>query len=89
MRLKSVSVDRRDVPTKSDFARVEGDKDGLGGFATAAIGATVGAVTGGAKGAAAGVGAGLGMRAIFGDDAEVPAGTRLAFDLREPLNLKR
>jgi hypothetical protein len=89
MRLKSISVGGRNVQTKSDFARVEGDKDGLGGVATAAIGATVGAVTGGVKGAAAGAGAGLGMRAIFGDDAEVPSGTRLAFDLREPLNLKR
>jgi hypothetical protein len=46
----------------------------------------VGAVTGGAKGA--GAGAGLGMRALFGADAEVPAGTRLAFDLREPINLR-
>ena len=60
---------------KSDFARVEGDKDGMGILGKAAIGAAAGAATG------------VGIGSIFGPDMKVPSGTHLTFDLREPLNI--
>jgi len=89
MRLSSITIDGRDKPVKTDLARVEGEKDGMGLIGKAAIGAAVGGLGGGGKGAAAGAAAGAGIGAMFGPDKEVPSGTRLAFDLREPLRLER
>ena len=87
MRLKSIDIDGRNKPVKSDFARVEGDKDGMGILGKAAIGAAVGGIAGGGTGAAAGAATGVGIGSIFGPDMKVPSGTHLTFDLREPLNI--
>ena len=87
MRLKTIDINGRSKPVKSDFARVEGDKDGMGMLGKVAIGAAVGGIAGGGTGAAAGAAGGAGLGALFGPDKEVPSGTHLTFDLREPLNI--
>jgi hypothetical protein len=87
MRLKSIDINGRSKPVKSDFARVEGDKDGMGMLGKAAIGAALGGIAGGGTGAAAGAAGGVGLGALFGPDKEVPSGTSLTFDLREPVNI--
>lgn len=96
--LYSLTIDhqRYDVASnsvsKSSSSRTGRSAKTIGGLAAA--GAAIGAIAGGGKGAAIGAGSGAtlgtaGQVLTSGQRVKVPAETRLAFRLQEPLQVKK
>jgi hypothetical protein len=96
--LNSVTVDGRRYDLKtSSYSDATGSRGkrtalttGIGAAAGAAIGALAGGGKGAAVGAGAGAGAGLAGGALTGErDVEVPAETKLDFQLTEPVTIRK
>ena len=95
--LGSVRVGGRDYELKtSTFTEATGSRGKRTAITTgigAAAGAAIGAIAGGGKGAAIGAGAGAGAgatgAAVTGErDVELPAETRITFELSEPVTIQ-
>jgi hypothetical protein len=97
LELKSLTTsDGQKIDLETDTFRREGEsgvkKDAARAGVMAAIGAAVGAIAGGGKGAAigAGVGGAAGAGTVLatrGEDAKLPAETRLTFRLKNPVTV--
>jgi len=97
LELKSLSTsDGQRLDLETDSFRREGEntvkKDAARAGVLTAIGAAVGAIAGGGKGAAigAGVGGAAGAGAVLatrGEDAKLPAETRITFRLKNPVTV--